>query len=242
MARLNRRRRRTLRELVAPVGVAALLSAAAARPATSQNQVFERLNLDKLQLVSLGATWGRVFPSQVEPAALVGVSADYGEIAPAWHVVFGVSYWESRFRDGVVQAFVDTLDKSVVDTTGRARVAPSRISLYDVTFNAEARYVPVHSNDLKPFFGIGFAAHVINAEGKLIDGTFAERSLDNIAAGVFLTTGVSVKLVRHIGVEAMARGDLLSGFRSMQLRAGGIYYFGHIRGTEPNAGRGNGTP
>ena len=31
---------------------------------------------------------------------------------------FGVSYWESRFRDGVVQAFVDSLKKSVTRADG----------------------------------------------------------------------------------------------------------------------------
>ena len=76
------------------------------------------------------------------------------------------------------------------------------------------------------------AAHVINAEGKLIKGTFVERALDDISAGLFLTGGVSFKLLKHIGVEGSVRGDLLSGFRSSQARVGGTYYFGrmHARG------------
>ena len=156
------------------------------------------------------------------------MQADYGDIVPGWHIVFGTSYWESRFRDAVVQAFVDSLTKSLVDPSGTAKIALSRVTLYDVTFGTELRYSPVYSGEIKPFIGAGFAAHVINAEGKLIKGTFVERSLDDIAAGLFLTGGISFKLLKHIGVEGTIRGDLLSGFRSSQARVGGTYYFGHM--------------
>ena len=105
----------------------------------------------------------------------------------------------------------------------------SPVSVYDVTFSTEARYTPTYSGELKPYLGLGLAAHVINAEGKLVNGTFVERSLDNIAAGAFITAGVSLKIFSHFGVEGGARADLLSGFRSTQIRAGASYYFGHIR-------------
>ncbi|MGH7618289.1 MAG: hypothetical protein ACREPM_13780 [Gemmatimonadaceae bacterium] len=209
---------------------AALVCGVALR-AGGQETIFERLNLDKLQLNSLGASAGKIYPSQLIPTTIYSLGADYGEIAPAWRVLFGASYWESRFRDGIVQAFVDSLNRNT--TTGQATVQASRILLYDVTLSVEARYTPQQSNDLKPFFGVGLAAHAVNAEGKLINGTFVERSLDNIGVGVFANTGVSVKLLKHFGVEVSARGDLLSSFRSIQLRGGATYYFGHVRGMQP---------
>jgi hypothetical protein len=205
---------------------------ASANVAAAQEKAGNGFNLDKLEITSLGASIGRILPSQVEPTNLYAVQADYGDIVPGWHVVFGVSYWESRFRDAVVQAFVDSLTKSLVDPTGTAKIALSRVTLYDVTFGTEMRYTPVYSGEIKPFIGAGLAAHVINAEGKLIKGTFVERSLDDIAAGLFVTGGLSFKLLKHIGVEGTLRGDLLSGFRSSQARVGGTYYFGrmHARG------------
>jgi hypothetical protein len=160
-----------------------------------------------------------------------GISADYGELAPGFRVNFSTSYWSSRYRDAVVKSFLDTLSKSLVDPNGGAQLVQSRISLYDVTIGADVRFVPNYSGELKPFFGVGIAAHVINAEGKLIQGTFVERSLDDIAAGLYVVTGISFRLFRHVGVEGNVRGDLLSGFRSTQARAGGIYYFGRVRGT-----------
>lgn len=206
-----------------------------ARAAAAQEPLFNQLNLDKLQLVSLGASAGRILPSQAEPTMLYGLAADYGEIAPSWHIVFGVSYWQSRFRDAVVQQFVDSLNRNL-SGTGTARIVPSRISLYDVTFSGEVRYTPTYSGELKPYIGMGFAAHVVNADGPLINGTFVERSLDNIAPGLFINAGVSLKIVKHFGVEGGVRADLLSGFRSAQVRAGGTYYFGHVRGTQASGG------
>ena len=213
--------------------LALALIALVARVSAAQEKASDHFNLDKLEIVSLGASMGRILVSQAEPTTLYAVQADYGEVAPGWHVVFGTSYWESRFRDGVVQAFVDSLQKSVVDPTGTAKIVASRVTLYDVTFGTELRYTPVYSGEIKPFIGAGMAAHVINAEGKLIKGTFVERALDDISAGLFLTGGVSFKLLKHIGVEGSIRGDLLSGFRSSQARVGGTYYFGrmHPRGT-----------
>jgi hypothetical protein len=211
-----------------------LVAVALAATRASAQPLFDRLNLDKLELVSLGAGYGRILPSQVEPTSIYSLQADYGEIARGWRVVFGVSYWESRYRDLVVQTFVDTLNKNF-STPGGPQIEASRINLYDVTFSTEARYTPVYSGELKPYLGVGLSAHVINAEGKLVNGTFVERSLDNIAAGVFITGGVAVKLLRHFGVEGGVRADLLSGFRSTQLRAGATYFFGHVRPRQPDS-------
>lgn len=204
---------------------------AAPRSAAAQSEPPAWLSLDRLQITSLGAFVGRVAPSQLEPANLVGLEADYGEIAPNWRLVFNASYWESRYQDKVVRAFADSLHKSLADPNDH--VVASRISLYDVTLGGDVRYTAGHG-DVRPFAGVGFAGHVINAEGALIKGTFVEHSLDAIEAGTYVTAGFSLKLFEHAGVNAAARADLLSGFHSTQLRAGAAYYFGGIG--QPQAG------
>ena len=200
---------------------------------------FDSIALDRLQIQSLGLSAGWVDPSQLLPTQLYALQAEYGPVAPGWRASFGVSFWDSRFRDAVVQTFVDSLQKSVSQPT--ARVEPSRITLYDVTFGLELRYTPPALNgDVRPYFGFGAAAHVINAEGKLINGTFVERSLDEIAGGLFVDAGVTVRLIRHFGLEGSVRGDMLSAFRSVQARVGGNYYFGRVRVIQPQ-GDGSGT-
>ena len=213
--------------LICRRGAATALLAIGAARASAQETLIQRLQLDKLQVSSLGGSVGRILPSQVEPTIIYGISADYGEIARSWRVNFAASYWSSRYRDAVVNQFIDTLKNSA---SAGATIEPSRITLYDVTIGADVRYVPTYSGELKPFVGVGLAAHVINAEGKLIRGTFVERSIDDIAAGFYVVSGVSFRLVQHIGLEGMVRGDLLSGFRSTQARVGAIYYFGRLRG------------
>ena len=201
----------------------------AARPAAAQGA--RRLDLDQLQITSLGVAYGHIKPSQVRGTNLVAIQADYGNLAPQWRLVFSASFWQSRFEDDVVKAFVDTLRKSLSNPS--ASVLASPINVYDAAFGGDVRFTPIYPGEIKPFVGLGVAAHVINAEGALINGTFVERALDDIAAGIYVTAGISLKLVRHLGVEGAVRADLLSGFRSTQIRAGGAYYFGHVRPATP---------
>jgi hypothetical protein len=218
--------RNSVKRLAWACGV--LTALAGTRPVYAQGDaIITSLGLDKLQITSLGVAYGEIFPSQVRPAHLFALQADYGNLSPSWRLVIGASYWQSRFDDDVVQTFVDTLRKSISNPSDR--VLPSKISVYDVTFSGDVRYTPDYSGDLKPFLGVGIAAHVINAEGTLINGTFVERSLDNIAAGLYVTGGMAVRLFPHLGIEGAARADLLSSFRSIQIRAGATYYLGQIR-------------
>ena len=189
--------------------------------------------LDQLQVTSFGGAVGSIYPSQVRPTLVYAVAADYGEFARAWRLVFGVSYWGSRFRDGVIQTFVDTLNHRLSDSTSTARVVASPVNVYDVTFSANVRWAPNPAVAVAPFIDLGLAGHVINAEGPLISGTFVERSIDAIAAGVFAGAGLQIRPVRHFAIEAGVRGDLLSDFRSAQVRVGGMYYFGHLRSMNP---------
>ena len=199
----------------------------------AQGGVFQRFNLDRLQLVSLGGGVGRIHPSQVEPVPIYLLQTDYGEIAPAWRVAFTISFWDSEYRGNVVQAFVDSLNSNLVDPTGTARVAPSPVSVYDATFGMGFRRYLSPRSAVTPTLTLGVAAHFINAEGRLIRGTFVERALDDIAAGLFAGTGVQARFFGRIQIEANVRGDLLSGYRSTQINGGASYYFGEPRRTRP---------
>src|SRR5437763_10214896 len=145
----------------------------------------QRLGLDRLQFVSLGAELGRVVPSQIVPAQIYSVTTDYGELARNWRAVFDVSFWESQYTDAAVGTFVDSLRRSVVDPTNDFSISQSRVQVYDVIFSAGARWQSSSAVALRPFIGGGLAVHIMNAEGRLINGTFMERALDNISTGLF---------------------------------------------------------
>jgi hypothetical protein len=164
----------------------------------------------------------------VVPTTVFVLGSDYGEISPAWRVMFRTSYWESRFQDKVVQAFADSLRKNLTDPNATT-VKPSQVKLYDVAFAVGARRILVPRADASPFFSVGAAAHVINAEGPLINGTFVERSLDAITAGLFSEVGVRGRLMKRILIEGSVRGDMLSGFRSVQWYGMASYFFSEPR-------------
>ena len=206
-----------------------LLARAVPVQAQESPSVFERLGLDRLQFVSLGAAVGRIDPTQVEAAQIYAISADYGEIARNLRVVFEVSYWESRFSDRAVSTFLDTLRANITDPTGDYSIATSRISVYDVTFSGSLRWQSTATVAFRPYASVGIAGHVINAEGRLIKGTFVERSLDSISSGFFGNGGVLFRPWGRVIFDAQARADLMSGFRSVQLRAGALYLFGPLR-------------
>jgi opacity protein-like surface antigen len=193
--------------------------------AQAQGSWLERLGIDKLRFTALGAQVGRVNPYGIEPTTSWSLQADYGEIAPAWRVYFHATYWGSRFRDRNVRAYADSLRNAISDPTGDARVVIGDISVSDIVLGADVRRTYFPSGWMRPYLGGGVATHVVNADGRLIDGTFVERATDVIAVGVAGTAGVTVRMLRHIALEGQARYDFLSLARFGSLRVGASYYF-----------------
>ena len=212
------------------VGILAVV-VGTARPLAAQGEgsLFERLGIDKLRFTSLGLQVGRVNPHGIEPANSVSLQADYGEITPGWRVVFHATYWGSRFRDRNVRAYADSLRNAIYDPTGDAVVVLGDITVSDIALGADARRTFLPNAWLRPYAGGGLAVHVVNADGRLIDGTFVERATDILAVGVAGTVGVSARLVPHIALEAQARYDFLSLARFGSLRIGASYFFDNPR-------------
>lgn len=221
------------RALAASAALCSALAASGLSAQESGQPVLDRPGLDRLQIVSLGASLGRVQPSQVVPTQVYAIGADYGEISRNWRVVFDVSYWESRYSDRVVQTFLDSLRSRVTDPTNDFTIAGTRVTLYDVTFGSSLRWQSASRVAVRPYGSAGLALHVINAEGPLIRGTFVERSLDNIGAGFYANGGVLFRPYGRVIFDAQARVDLVSSFRSVQLRAGALYFFGAPHGEKP---------
>ena len=193
----------------------------------------ERLGIDKLKFTALGVQVGRVAPYGIEPTTSYSVQADYGEIVPNWRIVFNATYWGSQFTDKSVQTFADSLRNAISDPTGDAEVILGDITVSDIVLGADARRTYQPSWWLRPYLGAGIATHIVNADGRLIDGTFVERATDVIAVGVAGTVGVNARVLRHIALDAQARYDFLSLARFASLRVGASYYFDNPRPRTP---------
>ena len=200
---------------------------ALARPALAQapGSWLERLGIDKLRFTALGAQVGRVSPHGIEPATSYSLQVDYGEITPNWRIYFNATYWGSRFRDRNVRAYADSLRNTISDPTGDAQVLLGDITVSDIVLGADARRTFTPSGWVRPYVGGGLATHIVNADGRLIDGTFVERATDVIAVGISGITGIDVTVVPHVAFGAQARYDFLSLARFGSLRVGASYYF-----------------
>ena len=188
--------------------------------------VFERLNLDKLKLTGMGASYGAVEPSQMGATQAYSIHADYGEISERWRVVFTATYWGSRYDDDVVEDYADSLGRSVEDPEGNASLIAAGVSVSDIAIGSDIRWSPrFRFVRIRPYIGGNLSFHVLNAEGRLIDGTFVERALDNIATGIGAVGGVDLVVFSHLSLGGQARFDLLSGLQYSSLRFVGTYLF-----------------
>jgi hypothetical protein len=216
-----------LGRLTSALCVAALVVAMPSIASAQQEDpsLFERFGLDKLRLSALGASIGAVKPTQIVGTRAYALHADYGEIAPGWRVVFVATYWGSHYTDRTLSEFRDSLRRTIVDPTADYTLDVGKVTVSDIALAADLRRTPGRFAHwpIRPYVGGGLSAHVINAEGRAIAGTFVERALDNITAGVAGMTGADVVLFRHFSFGMQARYDLLSGSRYGSVRAVATY-------------------
>ena len=223
---------RTLRSLVAAAAAVLLLAPRlGAQESGGGGSLFERLNLDRLKLTALGVSVGRVTPSQVNPTQSYSIHADYGEIVPDWRMFFTATYWGSHFSDKTMRTFGDSLRKVITDPSGDDTLNLGRVSMSDIALTAETRYFPSRFavGPLRPYLGFGIGAHVLNAEGPSISGTFAERALDNITTGIAGIGGVNILLFQRLSLGVQGRFDLLSGSRFASVRGVGTYHLDRVQ-------------
>ena len=200
-----------------------------ASAAGAQASITERLNLDQLQLSAIGVSAGGVWPSRVEPAQAYAIQADYCDSARQWRVLLTVTYWGSEFRPDVVRELEAAWRNATTDPTGDAQIDVGTIRITDIAFEIDGKWTPLRNSPLRPFAGGGLGVHVLNAENRIIAGTFVESALDMIASGVTLFGGVDTAPVGGFIFAVQGRYSLISNTRFFTLRAGGSYTLAPLR-------------
>jgi opacity protein-like surface antigen len=212
--------------------VIAAIFVAAAASARAQNQnIFQRLDLDRLRLEGFGIVAGPVSPSTIVSTQSYGVQADYGEIAPHLRVGFSGSFWSSRFTDKTVNQFIHQIEQSLSNPEDSIKFDRVRVSTISV--EVDLRYIPTNTHAaVQPYVGGGLGLHIVNAESKLIQGTFVESALDNIGAGISAIAGVAFLPTHRVSVGVEARYTVLGTLRFGTVRAGGMFHFSRPKTTK----------
>jgi opacity protein-like surface antigen len=194
-----------------------------ATPARAQN-IFQRLDLDKLRLEGIGVVTGPVSPSTIVSAPSYGIQADYGEISPHLRVGFSGSFWNSRYDDKTVARFITQLEQSLSNPGDSIKFDRVRVST--ISIEADLRYTPTGAHAaVQPYVGGGLGLHIVNAESKLIQNTFVESALDNIGAGISAIAGIAILPAHRVSVGVEARYTVLGTIRFGTVRAGAMFHF-----------------
>ncbi len=203
-------------------------------PAKAQN-IWQRLDLDKLKLEGFGVAAGPVSPSTIVSTKSFGLQADYGEIAPHLRVGFSASYWNSHFDDRTVEQFIAQLEQSLSNPGDSIKF--NRVEVSAISIEADLRYTPTGTHAaVQPYIGGGLGLHIVNAESKLIRNTFVESALDNIGAGISAIAGVAILPTHRVSVGVEARYTVLGTIRFGTVRAGAMFHFSrpnHPKVTSP---------
>jgi hypothetical protein len=182
----------------------------------------EQFSYEGLRLSGIGFEFGGVVSDRLTREVTGAVRIDYGRIAPNVRVLFGVSYFRGEFNETEIREFALGIQRVVAPPISSI-IDIGTISWSDVEADLDLQYMLEAGPRVTNYLGIGFAAHIRNGTGTVIDDTFVEDALDTIDAGLNLSVGTMVELVPKIHFTLDVRGGLASELRTATARAGLMY-------------------
>jgi hypothetical protein len=193
-------------------------------PASATAQGFlEQFSYEGLGLTAIGVDFGAIASNNLTTEPVGGLRIDYGAFGPKVRLVFGASYFKGEFSDEKIAEFEQKLANVVQDPSGDFTIDVGSVTLADVEAFLDLQYLPGGWGRVQPYLGLGASAHIRNGDGAAIDGTFVEDALDTVAAGMNVTVGLEVAIVRWLSVLAELRGGLTSELRTVSARGGLMY-------------------
>jgi hypothetical protein len=150
------------------------------------------------------------------------VRVDYGRIAPNVRVLIGASYFKGELNETEIQELALGIQRVVIPAMSSV-IDIGTITWSDIEVDLDLQYVLVAGARVTNYLGVGFATHIRNGSGTIIDDTFVEDALDTIDAGLNLSVGTAIMLVPAVHFTIDFRGGLTSELRTATARAGLMY-------------------
>jgi hypothetical protein len=206
----------------------AMAVAALAAPSALRAQDLADLDYTYLSFRGIGIDAGYLWPTRVDATYSLGVRIDMGYAGPGLRIVPNFSYWSSSLVSSEVTELEDRISDLVEEQTG---TRPSTLDLgavdyRDYSIGVDAHIVWDSLFDLLTYGGLGVSAHLFDARGAAIAGTFVEDALDSVSAGLNLHFGVEYPITPRTRIYSVAKYEVASDLQYFQVRAGWQFMFG----------------
>ena len=172
----------------------------------------------------VGAAYGRIWPSKVEPTNAYTMRVDLGFLGPAVRIAPSISYWSSRLRRRELDELADKLEAlPPLQVEGVEITADDLgpIQWSDLSVTVDAQVVWTAPLRTLTYIGGGFGVHALNGRGSVIARTFVEDLLDSTNPGFALMAGVESQPHPRIRFFGEARYTMLSDIHYPELKIGG---------------------
>ena len=189
----------------------------------SAQGVLNQFSYDSLKLWGIQADLGVLGASRLRGTVVGGIRLDYGRIAPRIRVLLGVSYFKGEFDRNATNQLAQRLRAIVNDPDSNFVIDVGRIMWSDLTTDVDLQYVLPQGHTVTAYLGAGLSLHIMNGNGKAINGTFVEDALDGVSAGLNGTMGFEIATSPTWRFTVEARGVLSTQLSTGSLR-GGIMY------------------
>jgi hypothetical protein len=199
-----------------------LLVAMSVGPGAASAQDLADLDYTYLSFRGFGLDGGYLWPTRVDPTYSVGLRVDMGYAGPGLRIVPNVTYWSSSLVGSEVTELEDRISDLVEAQTG---TRPSVLDLgtvdyRDIAVGVDAHIVWDSLFDLLTYGGLGVTAHLLEASGDAIDGTFVEDALDSVSAGLNLHFGMEYPMTNRFRIYSVAKYEVASDLQYFHVRAG----------------------
>lgn len=207
--------------------VGALLLLTFASPGLGHAQaVLNQFSYDNLRPSAIQFDIGLLSAGQLSGTAVGGMRLDYGFIAPKIRVLLGASYFKGQLDRETRDRFEERLRNFVIDPAGDDTISVGRIYWSTVVLDLDLQYAIPQGRRVTTYLGLGIGVQLRNGSGPLIDDTFVEDALDQLAAAGNVSLTVETQLVDQLRWVVDARGAVSVGLSTVSLRTGLAYRFG----------------
>lgn len=210
--------------------VSLLIVAAAFALGTSSadGQDIADIDYQYLSFRAIGAEFGYVWPSTVEPTQSYTIRIDMGYAGPGLRVTPTLTYWSSRLESSEITEFSEHVLDLIEEQNGGSRqtLDLGTVEYTDIVFGLDAHVVWRLPLDVLTFGGLGVAAHLINGSGPVIDGTFVEDLIDSVDPGFNLHVGTEIPLSQRLRLYGTGRYEVTPDLQYFQIRGGLQFMFG----------------